>query len=90
MKILYDAGELSQYDGTELSAVVEFTHIDGTRICEALATLDVPDLSSYSDATLFYSVYLHLKTGGTQCIADFDLLDDAQIYCHALDSILGD
>lgn len=91
MKTLYDAGDLSQYDGTELSLVAEFTLPDGTRACEMLSTIDFADIDAadYPDAVFFYSVYLHVKTGGTQCVADFDLLEDAQIYCHALDALLA-
>jgi hypothetical protein len=79
-----------QYDGTELSLVIEFTMPDGSRACEAMSTIEIGevDLDSFVDPIVFYSVYLHLFTGGVECVADFYSLDDAQIYCHALDSIL--
>jgi hypothetical protein len=91
MKTIYDAGDLSQYDDTEVSLVAEFTLPDGTRACESLSTLDMADVDAtdYPDAVFFYSVYLHVKTGGTVCAGDFSLLDDAQIYCHALDALLA-
>jgi hypothetical protein len=91
MQTIYDAGDLSQYDDTELSLVAEFTLPDGTRACESLSTLDMADVDaeSFPDAVFFYSVYLHVKTGGTVCAGDFSLLDDAQIYCHALDALLA-
>ena len=91
MKTLYEIGNLNQYDGTELSLVAEFTLPDGTRACEMLSTIDMSeiDAADYPDAVFFYSVYLHVKTGGTECAADFDSLEDAQIYCHALDALLA-
>jgi hypothetical protein len=90
MKIISEIGDLSLYDGTELSLVVEFDLPDGDRACEMLSTIERADvdLSQYPNGTLFYSVYLHLKTGGVDCVADFSELDDAQIYCHALDALL--
>lgn len=90
MKTLHEAGDLSQYDGSELSLVVEFTLPDGTRACEPLVTLDLSDvnLDDYLNPELFYSVYLHVKTGGVLCIADFTDLDSAQIYCHCIDALL--
>jgi hypothetical protein len=91
MKTLYEIGNLNQYDETELSLVAEFTLPDGSKVCEALGTLEVSeiDAADYPDAVFFYSVYLHVKTGGTECAADFDSLEDAQIYCHALDTLLA-
>ena len=90
MKTLHEAGDLSQYDGTELSLVVEFTLPDGERTCQALGTIDKSDvdLSDYLNPELFYSVYLYAKAGGTLCIADFSDLDSAQIYCHCIDALL--
>lgn len=90
MKKIYEIGDLSQYDNSELSLVAEFTLPDGTRACEMLSTIDKSEInySLYPDASFFYSVYLHVKTGGTQCIADFSELEDAQIYCHAIDCLL--
>ena len=91
MQTLHDTGDLSQYDDTDISLVAEFTLPDGTRACEMLSTLDMVDVDAadYPDANFFYSVYLHVKTGGTQCAGDFDSLEDAQIYCHALDALLA-
>ena len=90
MKTIYPLDDLSRYDDTELSLVAEFTLPDGTKSCEMLSTIDFDDINraDYSDAVFFYSVYAHLKTGGVECAGDFDSLDDAQIYCHALDALL--
>lgn len=90
MNTIYETGDLSQYDNTELSLVAEFTLSDGTRACEMLSTIDMSeiDAADYPDAIFFYSVYLHVKNGGTQCAGDFASLEDAQIYCHAVDCLL--
>lgn len=92
MKEITGIGELSQYDGTELSIVVESTMSDGARACECMSTIDMSeiDFSGFIDPKIFYSVYVHLKTGGVDCAGDFDCLEDAQIYCHALDALLAD
>jgi hypothetical protein len=84
-------GDLNQYDGTELSIVVEYTLEDGSRTCESMATieLDEVDLTPYREPEVFYPVYLHLKTGGAECAADFSKLEDARMYCCTLDSIMG-
>lgn len=91
MNAIYDLGNLEQYDGTELSLVVEALDHEGKSYCEALSTIEMSevDLTRYNSPKLFYSVYTHLKTGGVDCAGDFDTLEDAQIYCHALDTLLG-
>ena len=91
MNCIQEITNFNLYDGTELSIVVEFTLPDGSRACEALATIDLAevDLALFPDPVVFYSVYLHLKTGGVDVAADFDTLEKAQVYCHALDTIFN-
>jgi len=91
MNCIERISDFQQYDGAELSIVVESTLPDGTRACEMMSTInmDEVDLSRFVEPIVFYSVYLHLFSGGVECVADFYSLDDAQIYCHALESILG-
>lgn len=91
MKTITALGDLNNYDGTELSLVVEYDLEDGTRACEMMSTikLDDIDLATFNNPIVFYSVYAHCKTGGVDCAGDFSSLDDAQIYCHALDALLS-
>jgi hypothetical protein len=92
MKRLYDIGDLDQYDGTELSIVVEFTTEDGKRACEMMSTInpDDIDLDEFREPAVYYSVYTHYKTGGVECAADFGTCEDAQIYCYALEALIAE
>lgn len=58
--------QLSQYDGTELSPCF----VSGSSVERILpGDTRLPSI---------WSVYLHLKSGGCECVADFDTKFDAQ------------
>jgi len=74
-------GRLSNYDSTEMAACI----VDALSGCvervDNLAAGQKPDM---------YSVYLHLKTGGCECVADFDNRDDALAFEYFLLDLVKD
>jgi len=88
---LYELEDLDQYDGAEISIVVDYMGIDGLRCCEALATTNMSevDLSQFNEPIVFYSVYAHRKQGGVVCVADFEDEQKANILYDALAKILA-
>lgn len=76
---------LMRSDGTEICAVEEGRDVWGDLYCEAIT----PDeIGRDPTASYFWSVYLHQKRGGVECIADFHTVQEALAYAEIVDTLL--